>query len=94
MSPICNYAQAYGNPSGEARNLLCRAANSRRCRRHKYAYKTKAPEAQPLREPKFKRHLRRVFNSEPYTENELPQPHVDFTFGLLNLNPEPSIVSM
>jgi hypothetical protein len=68
--------------------------NSRRCCCHNYAYKTKAPEAQPLREPKFKRHLRRVFNSEPYTENELPQPHVDFTFGLLNLKPEPSIVSM
>ena len=24
---------------------------------------------------------------------ELPQPQVDFTFGLLNLKPEPSIVS-
>src|SRR5580700_1434918 len=31
--------------------------------------------------------------SFPYTLNELPQPHVDFTCGLLNLNPEPSRVS-
>jgi hypothetical protein len=30
---------------------------------------------------------------QPYTLNELPQPHVLFTFGLLNLNPAPSIVS-
>ena len=28
-----------------------------------------------------------------YTLKELPQPHVLFTFGLLNLNPEPSSVS-
>jgi hypothetical protein len=91
---MCNYAPACGNPDGEGRNLLRCTVNSRRCHCHEYAYKTKAPEAQPLREPKFKRHLRRVFNVEPYTENELPQPHVDFTFGLLNLNPEPSIVSM
>lgn len=28
-----------------------------------------------------------------YALNELPHPQVDFTFGLLNLNPEPSIVS-
>lgn len=28
-----------------------------------------------------------------YALNELPQPHVDFTFGLLNLKPEPSIDS-
>ena len=29
----------------------------------------------------------------PYTLNELPQPQVLFTLGLLNLNPAPSIVS-
>ena len=29
-----------------------------------------------------------------YTLNELPQPQVLFTFGLLNLKPAPSIVSM
>jgi len=29
-----------------------------------------------------------------YTLNELPQPQVLFTFGLLNLNPAPSSVSM
>ena len=28
-----------------------------------------------------------------YALKELPQPHVDFTLGLLNLNPEPSSVS-
>jgi hypothetical protein len=28
-----------------------------------------------------------------YALNELPQPQVDFTFGLENLNPEPSSVS-
>ena len=28
-----------------------------------------------------------------YTLNELPQPQVLFTFGLLNLNPAPSSVS-
>lgn len=28
-----------------------------------------------------------------YTLKELPQPQVDFTFGLPNLNPEPSRVS-
>jgi hypothetical protein len=28
-----------------------------------------------------------------YTLNELPQPQVDFTCGLLNLKPEPSRVS-
>jgi hypothetical protein len=28
-----------------------------------------------------------------YALNELPQPQVDFTWGLLNLNPEPSSVS-
>jgi hypothetical protein len=28
-----------------------------------------------------------------YALNELPQPHVLFTFGLLNLKPEPSSVS-
>ena len=28
-----------------------------------------------------------------YTLNELPQPQVDFTCGLLNLKPEPSSVS-
>jgi hypothetical protein len=30
----------------------------------------------------------------PYTLNELPQPQVLLTLGLLNLKPEPSIVSM
>lgn len=30
---------------------------------------------------------------ESYALNELPQPQVDFTFGLLNLNPEPSMLS-
>jgi hypothetical protein len=29
-----------------------------------------------------------------YTLKELPQPQVLLTFGLLNLKPEPSIVSM
>lgn len=29
----------------------------------------------------------------PYALNELPHPQVDFTFGLLNLNPDPSRVS-
>lgn len=29
----------------------------------------------------------------PQALNEEPQPQVDFTFGLLNLNPEPSSVS-
>ncbi len=29
-----------------------------------------------------------------YAWNELPQPQVDFTFGLSNLKPEPSSVSM
>ena len=28
-----------------------------------------------------------------YALKELPHPQVDFTFGLLNLNPEPSSVS-
>ena len=28
-----------------------------------------------------------------YTWKELPQPQVDFTWGLLNLNPAPSSVS-
>jgi hypothetical protein len=28
-----------------------------------------------------------------YALNELPHPQVDFTFGLLNLNPDPSRVS-
>ena len=28
-----------------------------------------------------------------YTWKELPQPQVDFTCGLLNLNPDPSSVS-
>jgi hypothetical protein len=28
-----------------------------------------------------------------YALNELPQPQVDFTFGLLNLKPAPSSVS-
>jgi hypothetical protein len=31
---------------------------------------------------------------KPYTLNELPHPQVLFTLGLLNLNPEPSMVSM
>ncbi len=31
--------------------------------------------------------------SPNYALNELPQPQVDFVFGLLNLNPEPSSVS-
>jgi hypothetical protein len=30
---------------------------------------------------------------DAYALNELPQPQVDFTFGLLNLNPEPSRLS-
>ena len=30
---------------------------------------------------------------DSYTLNELPQPQVLFTFGLLNLNPAPSSVS-
>jgi len=32
-------------------------------------------------------------NREAYTWNELPHPQVDLTWGLLNLNPEPSSVS-
>lgn len=31
--------------------------------------------------------------SEFYALKELPQPQVDFTFGLLNLNPDPSRLS-
>lgn len=31
--------------------------------------------------------------TDRYALNELPQPQVDFTFGLLNLNPEPSMLS-
>jgi hypothetical protein len=33
-------------------------------------------------------------SSRFYTLNELPQPQVLFTFGLLNLKPAPSSVSM
>ena len=36
---------------------------------------------------------RRNPDNPVYTLNELPQPQVLFTFGLLNLNPEPSRVS-
>lgn len=32
-------------------------------------------------------------NCKDYALKELPQPQVDFTFGLLNLKPEPSSVS-
>ena len=32
-------------------------------------------------------------SARDYALKELPHPHVDFTFGLLNLKPEPSIVS-
>ena len=32
-------------------------------------------------------------DSSAYALKELPQPQVDFTFGLLNLKPEPSSVS-
>jgi len=34
-----------------------------------------------------------LLKANPYTLKELPQPQVDFTCGLLNLNPEPSRVS-
>ncbi len=37
--------------------------------------------------------VRRASVAEPYAWNELPQPQVDFTWGLLNLKPEPSSVS-
>ena len=36
---------------------------------------------------------RRDRGNSAYALNELPQPQVDFTLGLLNLNPEPSSVS-
>lgn len=57
----------------------------------------KAPEQIAFRSLEFYRQSHRlspVRVESRYTLNELPHPHVLFTFGLLNLNPAPSSVSM
>ncbi len=50
--------------------------------------RSNAPKQRIWRES---RSLERV--TSPYAEKLLPQPHVPFTLGLLNLNPEPCIPS-
>jgi len=42
------------------------------------------------RRPIWKNKLKNVAGPRSYTLNELPQPQVLLTFGLLNLNPAPS----
>ena len=43
---------------------------------------------------RLRRYRAQVLREElGYALKELPQPQVDFTFGLLNLNPEPSMDS-
>ena len=59
------------------------------------------PQQQPISDDEFARRLAGAGEAAwsgadrrwLYAWNELPQPHVDLTWGLLNLNPEPSSVS-